>query len=75
MVFLSSAILWGCCEACVGLLFFVFLVASGGVTAMTDILLGLSLVLFCLTLFRVRQTVRAGRNFRGNRPFIKGTVL
>jgi hypothetical protein len=75
MVLFASALLWGCCEVSVGPPFFVFIVASGGRSVMTDVLLGLSFVLFCLTLFRLRQTVRAGRTFRGNRPFIKRKVL
>lgn len=67
----AAALLWGWCEILVGVLFLVLLVASGGGSVLTDILLGLVGVLFCLAVFRIRQAAIAGRRFRGDRPFAK----
>lgn len=71
MALLSAALLWGLCESFGGPLFFAFLVASGGCSELTDILLGLVFILFSLALWRGWQGVKLGRTFRSGRPFIK----
>jgi hypothetical protein len=71
MVLFSTTLLWGLCEAFCGVLALVLLFATGGLTTPTIVFALLTFALFCPTLLRGFQTAKAGKAFRGNRPFVR----
>lgn len=71
MVLFSTTVLWGLCEAFCGVLAVVLLFATGGLTPPTIVFALLTFALFCPTLLRGFQTAKAGKAFRGDRPFVK----